>query len=184
MTWDHGCDNRREYTPLHLAVPVLRFGVGRAEYFEVPLAAAPRLDHFGGDDVDQDLGEGTALRVPLEVIRRLVPFEARVEHHRQEQIVAVVDDDELPARALQGGVIDEVLLRAVRADVALEGELARDDAFDGDLLVPAVAAVLLLTARLGHFLGIAQRATHLLDRLAGHQVIVSIPQRHNSTTPN
>jgi len=45
-------------------------------------------------------------------------------------------------------VINEVLLRAVRADVSLQRELARDDLFDRDLLVPAVAAIFLFAARL------------------------------------
>ena len=96
----------------------------------------------------------------------LVPAEARIQHQRQEQVVPVVDDDELPAGALQGGVVDEVLLRAVRADVALERELARDDLFDGDLLVPAVAAVLLLAAGLRDLLGAAEGAPGLGDGLA------------------
>jgi hypothetical protein len=43
----------------------------------------------------------------------------------------------------------------VRADVALQRELARDDFFDRDFLVPAVAAVLFLAARLGHLFGAA-----------------------------
>ena len=49
----------------------------------------------------------------------------------------------------------------MRADVALQRELARDDFFDGDFLVPAVAAILFLAARLGDFLGAAQRAPRL-----------------------
>ena len=105
---------------------------------------------------------------PFEVVGRLVPAEIRIEHHRQEQIVPVVDDDQLTAGALQRRVVDQVLLGAVRADVALQRELARDDLFDGDLLVPAVAAVLLFAARLGHFLRAAQRAPRLDDRLAWH----------------
>ena len=95
--------------------------------------------------------------IALEVVGRLVPREARVEHHRQEQVVAVVDDDQLAAGTLEGRVIDQVLLRAVGADVALERELAGDDLLDGDLLVPAVAAIPLLAARLGDFLRAAQR---------------------------
>src|SRR5919201_1173206 len=93
----------------------------------MPLAAAPRLDHFRGDDVD-----------------------------------------DLAAGALDGGVIDEVLLGAVRADVALQRELARDDLFDGDLLFPAVATVFLLTARLQRVLRAAQRASRFGDRLSRH----------------
>ena len=45
----------------------------------------------------------------------------------------------------------------MRADVALERELARDDVLDGDLLVPAVAAVALVAARLGDVLRATQR---------------------------
>ena len=112
--------------------------------FQVPLAAAPRLDHLGGHDVHEDLGERPALRDRLQVIRRLVPDERRVEHQRQEEVVAVVDHDQLAERALLRRVIDEVLLGAVRPDVALERELARDDVLDRDLLVPAVAAVALV----------------------------------------
>ena len=78
---------------------------------------------------------------PFEVVGRLVPAEVRVEHQRQEQVVAVVDDDQLAAGTLQRGVVDQVFLGAVRADVALQRELARDDFLDRDLLVPAVAAV-------------------------------------------
>jgi len=51
-----------------------------------------------------------------------------------------------------------ILLGAVRADVALERELARDDLFDRDLLLPAVAAVLLLAPRLGDVLRAAEGA--------------------------
>ncbi len=66
-------------------------------------------------------------------------------------------------------MVDEILFRAVRADVAFEREVARDDLFDGDFLVPAVAAVLLLAPRLGDLFGAAQRASRLDDRLAGHE---------------
>ena len=38
-------------------------------------------------------------------------------------------------------MIDQILLGAVGADVALQRELTGDDLLDGDLLVPAVAAV-------------------------------------------
>src|SRR4029077_19042396 len=54
---------------------------------------------------------------------------------------------------------------------------ARDDLFDGDLLVPAVAAVLLLAARLGDFLGAAQRAARLDHRLPRHMMKSSIMNR-------
>src|SRR5687768_5669670 len=85
---------------LHLAVPVFRLRRGGAERFEIPFAAAPRLDHFRRDDIDEQLGEGPSFRVALEVIRGLVPSEVRIDHHRQKQVVAVVDDDQLSARAL------------------------------------------------------------------------------------
>ena len=55
---------------------------------------------------------------------------------------------------------------------------------DGDLLVPAVAAVFLFTTRLGHVFRVAQRAANLLDGLAGHLLIVSTPQRRKAATPN
>jgi hypothetical protein len=92
------------------------------------------------------------------VVGRLVPAEVRVEHHRQEQVVAVVDDDDLAAGTLDGRVVDQVLLGAVRADVALERELARDDLLDGDLLFPAVAAIALFAARLRDLFRAAERA--------------------------
>ena len=110
-----------------------------------------------------------AFGIAFEVIGGLVPREARVQHHRQEQVVAVVDDDELAAGALERRVVDEVFLGAVGADVALQRELARDDLFDRDLLVPAVAAVALLAARLGDFLRAAQRAPRLGHGLSGHR---------------
>src|SRR5438094_9296183 len=69
-----------DYSELHFSVPVFGLGVDRAEDFHVPLAAAPRLNHLGRDDVDEDLREQAAFRVALEVVRRLVPSEVRVEH--------------------------------------------------------------------------------------------------------
>src|SRR5262245_39659518 len=143
----------------------------------MPLAAAPRLDHLGGDDVDQQFREQPPFGVVLEVVGGLVPAEVRIEHQREEQIVAVVDDDQLAAGTLQCRVVDQVLLGAVRADVALQRELARDDLLDRDLLVPAVAAVLLFTARLRHFFGTAQRAPRLDDRLAWHIMQSSTMER-------
>src|SRR5262249_55983327 len=85
-----------------------------------------------------------------------------------EQVVPIVDDDQLPARTLQGRVVDQILLGAVRPDVALECELAGDDLLDRDFLVPAVAAVFLFTAGLGHLFRAAERAPRLDDRLAWH----------------
>ena len=145
----------------------------------MPLAAAPRLDDLGGDDVHQDFGECPPFGVAFQVIGGLVPAEVRVEHHRQEQIVAVVDDDDLAAGPFDGGVVDQVLLGAVRADVALERELAGDDLLDRDLLFPAVPAVALFAARFGDFLRAAQRAlrlfgtTGLYDGMVGRRPICS-----------
>ena len=138
----------------------------------MPLAAAPRFDDFGGDDVDENLPERPPLGVAFEVIRLILPAEVRIQHHRQEQVVAVVDDDDLAAGTLDGGVVDEVLLGAVRADVALQRELARDDLLDGDLLFPAVAAVPLLAARLGHLFGAAERAL----RFGEGRICVPLPR--------
>src|SRR5712691_3747673 len=107
---------------LHFAVPILRFGVDRPEDFHVPFAAAPRLDDLGRDDVDQELREEPSFRVALEMIGRIVPPEIRIERQGQEQVVSVVDDDQLSAGALERRMVDEVLLRAVRADVALQRE--------------------------------------------------------------
>src|SRR5262249_43073229 len=94
--------------------------------------------------------------------------EVRVQHQGQKQIVPVVDDDQLTAGTLEGRMVDQVLLGAVRADVALEGELTRDDFLNRDLLVPAIAAILLLAARLGDLLRAAEGAPRLDDGLAGH----------------
>src|SRR5688572_8011249 len=160
---------RNYVTPaLHFAVPILRLRIDRSEDLEVPLTAAPWLDDLGSDDVHEDLRKRTALGVAFEVISRLVPPEIRVEDHREKEIVAVVDDDDLSAGALDGRVIDQILLSAVRADVALERKLARDDLFDRDLLFPAVAAVALLAARLRHILGAAECTLRFDDiRLSG-----------------
>src|SRR5215471_5111726 len=77
-------------------------------------------------------------------------------------------------------MVDEVLLRTVRTDVALEREFAGDDLLDRDFLVPAVAAVLFLAARFGHFLGTAQRTSRLSERLAWHRPILSSPRLHKT----
>src|SRR5438552_19166456 len=105
------------------------------------------------------------------MVSGLVPPEIRIQHQRQEQVVSVVDDDELAAGTLERGVIDEVLLCAVGPDVALQGKFARDDLFDRNLLVPAVAAVFLLAARLGNLFRAAQRTPRLDDSLSGHASI-------------
>src|SRR5262245_11035857 len=152
-----------------VAIPVLGLLVRRSEHFQVPFAAAPWLNHLGSDDVDEDFGKGSSLGVALEVIGLFFPSEIGVEHHGQEQVVAVVNDDDLPARALNGRVVNEIFFCAVRADVALQRELARDDFLDRNLFFPAVAAVALLAARLRHFLRAAKRALRLRHRgLSGH----------------
>ena len=91
---------REDYRLLHLAVPVLAFRTGGPEDFQVPLPAAPRLDHLGGHDVDENLRERAPFGIPFEVVRGLIPREAGIEHHREKQIVPVVDDDELAAGPL------------------------------------------------------------------------------------
>jgi hypothetical protein len=65
-------------------------------------------------------------------------------------------------------VVKQVLFRAVRADIALERELARDNFLDRDLLVPAVAALSFFAPRLGHFFRAAQRTPRLFNDFAGH----------------
>src|SRR4051812_22400927 len=157
---------------LQLAVPLFGLCGTGAKDLQVPLSATPRLDDFGRQDVDEELGEAAAFRIVLEVVGRLVPGEVRVEDQRQEQIEAIVDDHQLPARALHRRVVDEVLLGAVSTDVALEGELPRDDFLDRDLLVPAVAAVLLLAAGLGDVLGAAERAACFGGRTFRHPTIL------------
>src|SRR6266704_397631 len=104
------------------------------------------------------------------MVRRLIPREIRVERHGEKQVVAVVHDDQLTAGTLERGMVDEVLLRAVGADVPLQRELARDNFFDRDFLVPAVAAVLFLAAGFGDLLSAAERAPGLGNRLSGHTV--------------
>jgi hypothetical protein len=51
-------------------VPILRLGLTDLKDLEMPLAAAPWLDHLGGDDVHEHLGERAAFRVAFEVIGR------------------------------------------------------------------------------------------------------------------
>src|SRR5262245_53877799 len=79
-------DGARLYS--HFAVPILRFRVNRPEDLHMPFSATPGLDHLGGDDIDQDLGEQPAFGVALEVVRRIVPREIRIEHQREKQVVA------------------------------------------------------------------------------------------------
>ena len=121
----------------------------------MPLAASPGFDDLGSDDIHQNLGERSSFRIPLEVVGGLIPRKRRIQHHRQKEVIPVVDDNQLATGALYGRVVDQVLLRAVRADVAFQRELTRDDFFDGNLLVPAVTAVAFFAARLGDFLGAA-----------------------------
>ena len=54
---------------------------------------------------------------------------------------------------------DEVFFCVARAQIALDRELARDDFFDGDLLVPARAAVARVAFRFCNVFAAAKRAT-------------------------
>src|SRR5829696_5332324 len=96
---------RRQEAASHLPVPVLRLRVDRAEDLQVPLAAAPGFDDFGGDDVHEDLREGTAVGIAVEVVRGVIPAEGWEKDEREEQIEAVVDYEQLPAGALDGRVV-------------------------------------------------------------------------------
>ena len=147
----------------------------------MPLAAAPRLDHVGRDDVDQHVAERPAFRVVLEVIARLVPRERGVERRRQEQVIPVVNDDDLGDGRLLGRVKDEVLFSVLGADVALERELAGDDFLDRDLLVPARPTLALVATRLRHVLRAAQRAAHHVHGLPGHKSRIISRSRRSST---
>src|SRR6185503_5973701 len=134
----------------------------------MPFAATPWLDDLGGDDVHEHLGEAAAFGIALKVIGRLIPPEIRVKNHRQKQIVAIVHDDDLPARTFDRRVVDQILLGAVCADVTLERELTRDDLLDRDFLFPAVSAVPLLAPRFGYVLRPAQYTLRLDEiRLSG-----------------
>src|SRR5918995_1140108 len=94
-----GCEDVAVAAASHLPVPVLRLGVDRAEDFQVPLAAAPGFDDLGGDDVDEDLREGTAVRIAVQVVCGVIPAEGREEDQRQEQVEAAIDHQQLPAGA-------------------------------------------------------------------------------------
>ena len=124
----------------------------------MPFSPTPGLDDLRGNDIDEYLGEGAPLGIAIEMVGRFVPPEVRVQDHRQEQVVAVVYDENLAARSFDGRVVDQVLLGAVGADVPLEGELAGDDLLDRDLLFPAVAAVAFLAARLRDFFRLSEGA--------------------------
>ena len=63
----------------------------------MPLAAAPGLDHLGGDHVNENLRKRTPFRVAFKVICRLIPAEVRIEEDRQKKVVSIVDDDQLAA---------------------------------------------------------------------------------------
>src|SRR5205823_3814969 len=58
------------------------------------------------------------------------------------------------------------------------------DFFDRDLLVPAVAAVLLFSPGFGYFLGAAQRAPRLHDRLARHASIYRLNGEMTNQDPH
>src|SRR5690606_4846137 len=135
----------------------------------------PGFDDVSGDDIDDDLGKAAVLGILLEVVGRVVPVEDRVEQQRQEQVVAVVDHLELGDRTLLRRVEDEVLLGTLGADVALDRELAGDDVFDRDLLLPALAAVTFVAARVGDFTRAAQRAPQRLCNLPGHSANYTDP---------
>src|SRR5262245_41396486 len=64
----------------HFAVPVLGLRVDGAEDFHVPFSSAPRFDHFGSHDIDENLGKEPALGVALEMVGGLVPSEVRIQH--------------------------------------------------------------------------------------------------------
>src|SRR5438045_4080757 len=108
------------------------------------------------------------------MLGRFVPREVRVQHQRQKQIVPIVDDDELSAGPFLRGMVYEVFFRAVRTDVTLQGEFARDNFLNGDFLVPAVAAVFFFTAGLGDLLRATERAPRLGDRFARHSSIYNL----------
>src|SRR5262249_23204080 len=91
-----------------------------------------------------------------------------IERDGQKQVVAVIDHQQLTDGALLSRVVDEVFLGAVRADVPLQRELARDDVFDRDFLVPAIAAIALVAARLGDIFRAADPAAHTFGGLTGH----------------
>src|SRR6476469_7652317 len=103
MTTSREFGRWEDYRPLHLAVPVFSFRAGGPEDLQVPFSAAPGLDDFRRDDIDQDLGERPSFRIPFEVVGGLVPCEAAIEDHREKEVVAVVHHDELAAGALQRG---------------------------------------------------------------------------------
>ena len=161
--------------PLHLPVPVFRLGVHRAEDLQVPLAAAPGFDDLGCDNVHEDLCEAAPFRVAVEMVGGVIPAERREQDQRQEQVEAVVHHQELTAGPLDGGVVDQVFLGRVRADIALERELAGDDLLDRDLLVPAIPAVFFLAARLGDVFRAAQGAAYFSAILRGIYTDCSAP---------
>ena len=66
-------------------------------------------------------------------------------------------------------MVDQVFLRAVGADIALQHELAGDDLLDRDLLVPAVAAIPLVAAWFGNLFGVTECAAGLVGGFAGHK---------------
>src|SRR4030095_707590 len=107
------------------------------------------------------------------MIGLVLPAKRRVEEHRQEQIESVVEDLHLADRAFLRRVVDEILLRAMRPDVTLQCELARDDVFNGDFLVPAVVTVARFAAGFRDLFGAAQRAPDRFRGLPSHRGIIS-----------
>src|SRR4029453_5791964 len=139
----------------------------------MPLAAAPRFDDIGRENVDENLAERTLLRVVVEVIRLIVPAERRIEQDRQKQIVPVVDDLDLADRTTLRRVEQQLFFGVLGADVPLERELARADFFDGNLLFPARAAVAGIALWFGNVLPAAERASGNLGGSTGHLLIIA-----------
>jgi len=60
-------------------------------------------------------------------------------------------------------MVDEIFFGAVGTDVTLQREFTGDDFLDGDFLVPAVAAIALVSTRLGDLFRAAQRTPAFND---------------------
>ena len=59
----------------------------------MPFPPAPRLDDFGRDDIDEDFGEGPALGVAFEMVRRDRPSRSSDRGPPSETNLPVVDHD-------------------------------------------------------------------------------------------
>src|SRR5262245_10498965 len=148
----------------------------------MPLAAAPRLDDIGCENVDENLAERALLGIVIEMIGLIVPAERRVEQHRQKQIVTVVDHLNLADGIALRGVEQQLFFGVLRPDVAFQREFARDDFLDRDFLVPARAAVARVAFGLGNVLATAQRAAGNLGGATGHLLIIQVRQVTTGTT--